>query len=246
MDRTYFGDAREPFGLMVAGQRLYIVTSPQDVADIYKNTKSLTFDEYVQDVMKSIGVSDDGIIKLWHEYGNETTSTELHKALAHAGEDYYREQLLPGHRLDIPWERILRLIDQSVQWDQLPQSSNLAADDGGRNIRLLEWSREVLLKSVTTAFFGPQLLDIEPQLLQYYVEFDEESWKLTYKYPRRVSRKMYRAKDMMVAAVEAFLRLPKEQRPDGAWLISKLESETSKIGISVSDLAARMTSLVRV
>ena len=48
----------------------------------------------------------------------------------------------------------------------------------------------------------------------------------------------------MVAGIEAYLRLPKDQRPEGAWLIQKLKTETRNVGIDVHDLAAMITSLV--
>ncbi|KAI4256319.1 MAG: hypothetical protein L6R42_006294, partial [Xanthoria sp. 1 TBL-2021] len=229
---------------MVAGQLLYIVTSPQDVTDIYKNTKTLTFDEYIQDVMKSIGVSDDGITKLWSTPDKSDNLGGLHKALPHAGEDYYREQLLPGDRLDVLWQRVLGLIDSAIQWDQLPRTPSATTMDGVKTVSLLEWNRMVLLESVISAFFGPQLLQIDPQLLQHFAAFDEESWKLTYKYPRMISKDMYHAKDQLVAAVETWLNLPRDKRPDGAWLIQKLEMETSKLEMSTKDLAAMITSLV--
>lgn len=109
---------------------------------------------------------------------------------------------------------------------------------------LLEWTRDVLLKAVTEAFVGGRLLELEPQLLQYFAAFDDESRKLTYKYPRNASRDMYRAKDKIVEAIEAYLRLPSYQRPDAAWLIQKFEFETSKAGIGVHDLATMLTSLL--
>ncbi|KAL8655778.1 MAG: hypothetical protein Q9210_000666 [Variospora velana] len=228
---------------MVAGQLLYVVTSPQDVTDIYKNTKTLTFDEYIRDVMKSIGVSDDGITKLWSTPDKSDDLSGLHKALAHAGEDYYREQLLPGDRLDVLWPRVLGLIDSAIQWDQLPRTPSATTMDGVKTVGLLEWNRKVLLESVVTAFFGPQLLQIDPQLLLHFAAFDEDSWKLTYKYPRMISKDMYHAKDQLVAAVETWLNLPRDKRLDGAWLIQKLEMETSKVEMSTKDLAAMITSL---
>lgn len=65
------------------------------MTDIYRNTKTLAFDEYVQDVMKSIGVSDDGMAKLWKTPGEDGASERLQKSLAHAGGDFYRDQFLP-------------------------------------------------------------------------------------------------------------------------------------------------------
>ena len=81
-------------------------------------------------------------------------------------------------------------------------------------------------------------------MLEYFTAFDDESWKLTYKYPRSVSKSMYDAKENMIAGIEAYLRLPKDERLEGAWLIYKMETETKNAGIEVHDFAAMLTSLV--
>lgn len=75
---------------------IYVLTSPQDVTDIYSNTKTLTFYEYVQDVMRSMGVSENGIEKLWQTTTDSQSPKRVKKSLAEAGEDHYREQFLPG------------------------------------------------------------------------------------------------------------------------------------------------------
>lgn len=214
------------------------------MTDVYRNTKTLTFDEYVRDVMKSIGVSEDGIAKLWKSPGDDRTSDSLHKTLAHAGEDFYREQLLPGHHLDVLWQRVLGLIDSSLEWDKLPKGTALDGTDKVKTFSLLQWAREALSKAVTEAFFGSQLLELEPQLLEYFTTFDNESWKLTYKYPRNMSKSMYDAKDKILTAIVAYFRLSKDQRLGGAWLIQKMEAETRRAEISVEDLAAMITSLL--
>ena len=240
--RLYFGDSRETFALTIAGERLYIVTAPQDVTEIYKNTKTLTFDEYACDVTKSIGVSDDGIAKLWKPPG-EIGNDRLHKALAHAAEDYYREQLLPGPQLDILWKHALGDIASSIRWDNL-SGSRFNRAEKSKSLSLLEWTSGVLLKSVVKAFFGDGLLQMDPQLLQNFAAFDKESWKLIYKLPRGVAKDMYDARDKMVRSVEAYLRLPQNQRSEATWLIKKLEVEAGKASLDVQDLTAMITSLV--
>lgn len=211
------------------------------MTEIYKNTKTLTFDEYVRDVMKSIGISDDGIEKLWKP-PTRIRKDRLHKALAHAGEDYYREQLLPGPQLDILWEKVLSDIASSIHWDNLPGSRFNRAETS-RSLSLLDWTSDVLLKSVVKGFFDDRLLQMDPQLLQNFAAFDKESWKLTYKLPRGVGKDMYDAKDKMVRSVKAYLQLPQNQRSEATWLIKKLEVEAGKANIDVQDLAAMITSL---
>ena len=211
------------------------------MTEIYENTKTLTFDEYVRDVMKSIGISDDGIEKLWKPpsgIGND----RLHKALAHAGEDYYREQLLPDPQLDILWEQDLSDIASSIHWDHLPGARYNRAETS-RSLSLLDWTIDVLLKSVVQGFLGDRLLQMDLQLLQNFAAFDKESWKLTCKLPRGVAKDMYEAKDKMVRLVKAYLQLPQNQRSEATWLIKKLEVEAGKANIDVQDLAAMITSL---
>ena len=53
----YFGGTREPFSITVAGQRLYIITSPRDMASVYKNSSTLSFDSFVHDLDAAFGMS---------------------------------------------------------------------------------------------------------------------------------------------------------------------------------------------
>lgn len=220
---------------------IYVLTSPQDVTQVYRNTKSLTFYEYVQDVMRSLSVSEGGIEKLWQSSTARNASEHAKKCLAEAGEDFYREQFLPGQQLDVLWHRVISLLNVHVTWERLVKGRTTRVLP---DISLLGWTQDVLLQVVIEAFFGKQLLRIEPQMIKFFVAFDDQSWKLTYKYPRRASRDMHKAKDSMVAAIEQYLRLPKDQRSDQAWLISKLEFETKDAGIDTHDLAAMITSLL--
>lgn len=63
--------------------------------------------------MLSLGASQDGVRKMYESprYGEGDASGKesthrLHKTLAHAGEDYCRQQLLPGDLLDPLWTNI--------------------------------------------------------------------------------------------------------------------------------------------
>ena len=42
--RRYFGDPREPSALTLAGETIYVITSPEDATAAYKGTSRLTFD----------------------------------------------------------------------------------------------------------------------------------------------------------------------------------------------------------
>ncbi len=125
------------------GQRLYIVTSPQDVSAVYRNTATLTFDKFVYDIMLSVGTSEDAVRKMWNVPGetgsvksNNKSQNGLHKALAHAGEDFYRQQLQPGELLDELWPKVQNLIDNSLLCDTLPTNCIASSESDSKKLSL--------------------------------------------------------------------------------------------------------------
>ena len=218
---------------------MYVVTSPQDVSEIYRNTTTLTFDEFVRDMMLSMGATEDGVRKMWESprYDSEN-SNRLHKILAHAGEDYYRQQLHPGNHLEDLWTRIQDLISTSLSWDGIPRECIISEASNTKTLSLLKWCRGNLLSSVTTAVFGPRLLQMEPDLMDIFVRFDDDSWKLNYKLPRSLSKEMHAAREKILAAFEEYFALSKDERTGETWLVRTLEAEMRKIELEEHDIAA--------
>lgn len=107
-----------------------------------------------------------------------------------------------------------------------------------RTVSLLQWTRDTLLDGATTAFFGNALLKIEPNLFESFSDFDDNSWKLTYRIPRPWSNDMYAAKQKAQNALATYFALPKEQRPGETWMVRTLETEMRGLGIESPDIAA--------
>ena len=100
--RKYFQNTREPFAITIMGQRLYILTSPDDASRVYKKTTSLGFDAFAKQMFTSFGVTEDGMRKMWQQPRESSSmpGDERKKALIHAVSDYDRLQLLPGKHLE--------------------------------------------------------------------------------------------------------------------------------------------------
>lgn len=103
---------------------------------------------------------------------------------------------------------------------------------------LFQWCQKVLVDSATKTFFGDILLDISPDFTEHFYDYDENSWKLLYQYPRIFARDLHTAKSKMLNTLVTYLKLPKEQRSDASWLIQTLENEQRDIGIEIRDIAA--------
>jgi hypothetical protein len=203
------------------------------------------FDQFVRDIMLSIGASEDAVRRMWdvprdsqNAEVDDKTQSHLHKALVHAGEDFYRQQLQPGDRLDELWPRIQNLIDKSLLWDSITGNCIVTRDYDTKRLSLWKWSREVLLSSVTTAIFGERLLQLEPDLLEHFVKFDDDSWKLTYKLPHPMAKDMFFARDKIIATFKQYFALPGKERADATWLVHTLEKEMRRIQLREKDMAA--------
>ncbi|KAL8704585.1 MAG: hypothetical protein Q9201_002277 [Fulgogasparrea decipioides] len=242
--REYFRNTREPYAITVAGERIYIITSPQDVSATYKNTTSLTFDDYIRDMMYQFGGSDDAVQKMWQKPSKDEERTKLlspnplHKNLAMLGEDLYRQQLHPGAKFEDLQSQFMPNIHKTLSYEKMSNKIILASTSGDKTVSLLGWVREVLLDSATRSFFGDRLLEIEPNLFQSFFDFDDNSWKLTYHLPRVFAREMYSAKQTATDALSKYFHLPEKERPGAAWLVRTLESEMRHLGIGESDIAS--------
>lgn len=53
-------------------------------------------------------------------------------------------------------------------------------DSSVLRVSVLQWTSKTLMKSTTTAFFGPTVLQIEPTLATIFLQFDNEIWKLLF------------------------------------------------------------------
>lgn len=245
MDRKHFGDTREPFALTVAGEKLYVLTSPQDVADSFRNTHSLSYDEFVEDLIKSIGVSNHGLEQMYRKFA--PSERTLHhpnprqKCLAHLTVDFHKHQLLPGEPLWVLSDKFLHCLDMSLRWEKMDQKYVLEETRGDhKRLSLLSWCSEVLVRAGTDVFFGEHLLRSDPTLPQTFYEFDKNAWMLLYRYPQFLSRGMSSPLMKIRKSLTNYFKLPQSQRPGATWFTQTLEAEQRLLGMTDEDIAATM------
>jgi hypothetical protein len=195
--REYFNDDRKPFSINVAGELMYIITSPDDVKAAYRNTPSLTMDVFLQGLMSGFEVASSAVEKVYWKPNPNGTGSQLispnpsHKSLASLTVDFYREQLYPGPRLTQLGEITCSYIEEAVRWDTMSDRRyTLSHAVWSKDISLLHWCEDVLLKAAARSFFGDALFDVNPNMIEDFLKFDAVSWKLMYRYPKILSRDM--------------------------------------------------------
>jgi hypothetical protein len=219
------GNTQEPLGMVIAGEQFYIINSPEDVTAMYNNKKTLTFDEYVKDVLVSMGCSPDGIDKMWK------VQAHLHKSLTHAGEDFYRLQFMPGQNFNLLWPEVFKRIDQRLDYERILSGKQ------EQNHSLWGLCHSVLLGPTLASIFGDAVLETDPSIIDVMVLFDDLSWKINYKIPLPFSKDTHEAKNKMINFFQVYGRLPTDNKTDASWFAKSLENEMKKAGLSERDIA---------
>lgn len=240
--RLYFHDTREPFALSVAGQKWYVITKSEDVAATYK-MEHLSYDVFAVEVMRMIGVSEDGIRKAFQTHHiNKDGSVGQSKHLVRLCKEYQLEQLSPGNRLDTLVQPSLQFIKQHLDLKSIqhrganwytstsPQSDTLV-------VALYQWASDIFIDLGTKAYFGDKLMQIEPDLIRTFISFETLSWQAMYQYPSFLCGEMLAAKAKMQNAMKEYFAAPRAERLDMSWFISKIEDETDRLQIAPADSA---------
>ena len=241
--RKYFANTRRIFTITVAGQSLYIVTSPQDIKHVYKNTENLTFDGFVMDMYRGVGMSPNGMSKVFEEQasgdGLNTTKSSF-KRHAVLGANVPHEQLQAG---STKLEEISKVFQACMEAQTVPSNIPIRAlveapsVDGTHTVSLRQWAFGVLGGVTLKAFFGDALQRVAPDYLDTFHHFEESSWKLTYQYPRRFAQPVYDALDKTRDMMTRYYELPLEERADASHWTHTLSSLARKKGLSPADEA---------
>ena len=250
--RQYFNDTREPFAVTVASKTIYVLISVHDIYTAQKAVDDFNHDISTIDFMSRFGVSPSSLRILFDEPSASLIESKTlepnpsRKNMTHLGAAFLVTQLIPGKNLDDVRGIALDLINQKLAWEDIltkPIFSSMTSLPQKR-VSLLQWTSQTLVESSTTAFFGPALLDIDPNIADTFFQFDNKMWKLLYSVPPPWSNDMLATKKKLHTALVTYLNLPKEQRKGEAWFVRTYENEMRARGIGSDDIARCLTMVL--
>jgi hypothetical protein len=229
---------------MLAGQKIYVLTSPRDVSSVFRETKSLTYEKFCRDLLKMFACSNRGIEKVWAASTTSEKFVATHtnsKALCLGAltMELFARQFLPGPKLDSFARIILHRIDESLQYED-PTTPHARKSSTSRSnpLQLRVWCAEIINDAVCHALLGTQFTRTHPQYLDAFFRFNTSGWKLIFGYPRWIAPQLYQDRDEMLTCLEEFLKLPRAYRSDQSWLIHCMEDESRALGIDEKDMAS--------
>ena len=239
---------REPFTLTLGGEEIYVITEPNDVAEVYKNNTSLSFDVFISDLMLSCGATAETVDKMNRApppYPSGSSTSGLNpgnKSLIRLAIDFHHFQLLqgPNSHADEITDTFLRHIDKFLQWDILSKDDLLPASRTAESMQvsLLKLCGRVLIEAGTRTYWGKLLWELEPDMLSSFYELDRGIWKILFQYPKVFSQEVLTVRDNITETLATYYRLPKEIRQDAAWFTKSMETESREAGLDENEMAA--------
>ena len=161
---------QELYALILGGESPYVITSPDGIAALHKNSTSLVLDGFIKDVTIVMNARLMTVEKLSHKpHKHRMTLAELDqnpsaKQFIDLTHDRYLTQLSPGQHLQSLKDGFLHYLDLQVRLEQLPVEGILSESPKAQKVSLLNLFRDIKIKCNTNILFGERLLKIDPGL----------------------------------------------------------------------------------
>jgi hypothetical protein len=223
---------------------MYFILHPDDSTTVYRSTSTMSFWKIVEQLQRGFGISAPTMQAIWtppkskEEDKVQTVAgvpnTGL-KSLADLSMDFWKNQGT-GKPYAAAEYRFVELLS-----DELAKEV-ARANAGNGTIKLLDLIQRVFLTAGFRTFFGEKLLEIDPDFVDKFLAFEEESWVMFFKWP--FSKKVYVYRRRIEESFEKWLRLPREERGECAYLVDVVETTQKAIGTSTEDIAKMMNLLI--
>ncbi|KFA45830.1 hypothetical protein S40293_09664 [Stachybotrys chartarum IBT 40293] len=239
--RNYLGDSKEPFSLTAFGMTFYVVTQIKHSAEVYRNSETLSFEEFVQGLMRING-NDESTIKAVYSPlpADKAGFPNPHgDSLGVLAQKMHAHQLHPGENLVTLQKLVKAWIDKHANLGDLSKFPS-AVTKGSKSIEvpLYWWCSETFIQLGQDVYFGETLSKIDPDLPAAFLTFDELIWKMLYRYPSFLSTDMTTARNQVIHSLDKYFRVPQSERKgDIAWLVTAMEDEMRAIGVEKENLA---------
>lgn len=220
----------------------YLVTEVKQSAAVYKNTETLSFEGFVQGLMRTNGNSEHAISAMYTTLPRDKSGFPnlQGESLGVLAQKMHIHQLNPGHHNLVRLQRKVQIwINNHLRLDNLHRVCHDAVSQSSTHLEvpLYQWSSKLFVQLGQEVYFGAALSRTNPQVPGDFLIFDELIWKVLYQYPGFLSQDMARARARVVAALSQYFQTPTAEREDAAWLIRAMEDEMRALGVEVEDMA---------
>lgn len=221
---------------------------------------ALSYDPFVRRVLLVFGISAYNVRKMFvpdpgslidaGEKGDSllVTSNPRKKHYVHMQSEWFKQQLQPGERLDTLQNAYLVHLRKALDLDlfngDFVVPSNTDGVPQGPTVSLPKFTRYILSRCVFKTFFGEELFEAEPNIAKLYQKWEDDSWKVFFKYPYFLTKGLHAARLQAIEGLIRYYKLPLDRRTNMAWLFGTLDSELNSLKFNDTDRAGVIMMIV--
>ncbi|EED13974.1 cytochrome P450, putative [Talaromyces stipitatus ATCC 10500] len=218
-----------------------MVTTAAQIAVIDKERHIYAFEPFVDLIYDEVArVSPKKKFILWQTPAEGYVSVfpnPRQMTAAHTGIALLHKQFTQPDAVHQFMATSLACVNNTLQWDSFYKTSVLASTPTIKVISLEFLCRDVIMDAQVTSFFGPRLLELEPNLRSLLKKWDLESWRVSYKLPSALSRRATCLRDYLIDILTQYYTLPVEQRAGSVAFVNEVYDDYKHAGLSDRDIA---------
>lgn len=229
-----------------------MIRDTADLAAVWKNTTSLSYESFLHRLLTSFGTSTPGVDKVFHPNpsalvpnGNHMKSLVCSKSsqgkqFPHLLSEWAKRQLLPSENLVHLQELNLKYVRQVLAFERF--NDYFISNDKRRTgqlavtVSLEKFNRYMLSYSAFRTFFGEAIFNLDPNFAQGYQTWEDNSWKVFFNYPSFFIKDVHLARVRTTESIARYFDLPESERQP-CWLFETMEAELKNIGVERMDRA---------
>ena len=245
-DRDYTKRTNEPFALQIGPETMYIITSPQDVAEAFKRVDSLGWEGHLNDIFRNFGMSSESLRISWMkpapaDYGPDNSVNPTLLPLIRLIENIYAKQLLPGIHMDQMSVSWVKSLQETLCWPAMDYCVAKTHDnDNRKTISLKRLCQHTMLEAGMYSFFGRKIKELDPNFIQKMLVFNENAWMLFYGLPHFFASAVLTPQRALRETFAKFASLPESARQDQSWGVQQLLVAQEAMGIDLESKACML------
>lgn len=169
----YFQHSTGPFAMTLAGEKVYVATSAEDINAVWNNSKTMSLDAIAMEMFTLIGISQRGQEALFERHGSARFNVGFAKAgnVQERVQDFHKQQLHKGRRLEaLMSEKIVPGLIRFVEFSDQKRPAVISHCVAEVTVSLFQLCVHAIIAEDTDAFFGPKLRDMAPGVIKAYVD----------------------------------------------------------------------------
>jgi hypothetical protein len=238
--RKHFEPLREPFAMKVAGQTIYIATSPEDVNAVWNSPKTISMDPITEEMYTGFNGGVNGLKALFTAHANAKYNEGNRKLLTPVQmvTEFHHRQLHSGPRLEeLMSLRIIPPMSKKLDFSTSTTPAIRIRAHDSFTVSLFDLCIDSFIAGTTDAFFGPKLRQMQPNHVDAFESWEHCNWKFLFQLPSFFAKDMLTAKKTLLGGFANYYKLPRSKRPDSIFFVNELEDMLREAGLTEEEMA---------